>query len=296
MRNQVKRLPLKAIGVVSTSTVMLMVMSSEKWVVKTWAAAIHAALAAVASAPKLMSKAAVNVGVMTRRIAPSNHSYWTAASQSHRSRSLGSDATRTPTPQARLGAGPVVADRPRRRSQRLRSDALPTSLTSRCWGLVLGRDVFRLVAQQERLAGRDAGHAQTSSHDGAVSQDVKRYRRHLGATSHRRHGTFPNTAPDVGLPRDSPSSNRTRLLLKEPSSGANVCSKRNDRQELGQPSERDCDLLAVPRTVCRAFDTCRSDASGDDEPRPFRMRQSRTIGGAQAAVAARVCVEQRQEI
>jgi hypothetical protein len=47
---------------------MLMLMSSEKWLVKIWAAAVQAALAAVAFAPKLVSKFAVNVGVITKAI------------------------------------------------------------------------------------------------------------------------------------------------------------------------------------------------------------------------------------
>jgi hypothetical protein len=54
----------------TASTVMLMLMSSVKRPVKTWAAATQAALAAAASAPKFVSKLAVNVGVMTRIISP----------------------------------------------------------------------------------------------------------------------------------------------------------------------------------------------------------------------------------
>ena len=52
----------------TASTVMLMLMSSVKLLVKIWAAATQAALAAAASAPKFVSKLAVNVGVMTRRV------------------------------------------------------------------------------------------------------------------------------------------------------------------------------------------------------------------------------------
>lgn len=52
----------------TASTVMLMLMSSMKLLVKTWAAATQAASAAAASAPKFVSKFAVNVGVMTRRV------------------------------------------------------------------------------------------------------------------------------------------------------------------------------------------------------------------------------------
>ena len=54
----------------TASTVMLMLILSEKWLVKTWAAATQAALAAVAFAPKFVSKLAVNVGVMIKVIPP----------------------------------------------------------------------------------------------------------------------------------------------------------------------------------------------------------------------------------
>ena len=54
----------------SASTVMLMWMLSEKRLVKTSAAVIQAAFAAVASAPKFVSNLAVNVGVMIKRSPP----------------------------------------------------------------------------------------------------------------------------------------------------------------------------------------------------------------------------------
>jgi hypothetical protein len=41
---------------------------SEKWLIKTWAAASQAFLAAGASAPKLVPKSDVNVGVMITMI------------------------------------------------------------------------------------------------------------------------------------------------------------------------------------------------------------------------------------
>ena len=56
----------------TASTVMLMLMLSENWLVKTWAAATQAAFAAVAFAPKFVSKLAVNVGLMIKMIPPKN--------------------------------------------------------------------------------------------------------------------------------------------------------------------------------------------------------------------------------
>lgn len=60
----------KAPGFVIASTVMFMWMSSENASVKTFAAAIHAALAAVALTPKFMSNPDVNVGVMINSTSP----------------------------------------------------------------------------------------------------------------------------------------------------------------------------------------------------------------------------------
>ena len=66
-RRDVKLWP-KTFVPATASTVMLMLMLSEKWVVKTWDAATQAALAAVALAPKFVSKLAVNVGLIFKMI------------------------------------------------------------------------------------------------------------------------------------------------------------------------------------------------------------------------------------